>query len=117
AIEPPLPAREITTHRLNLEDCIREVEQEATEALLGRIRNTVSQPVVQPQTPVLVDNSVAEEQDFSDTFAEAVEENYIAENLADAIPVGNNAADVNNDAARSAAVFIAEPEVQAPQVD
>ncbi|HUV32107.1 MAG TPA: hypothetical protein VMW31_00930 [Devosiaceae bacterium] len=29
-----MPAREITQHRLKLEDCIRQVEQEATEALL-----------------------------------------------------------------------------------
>ena len=38
AITPPLPAREITQHRLQLEDCIREVEQEASEAVikLGR---------------------------------------------------------------------------------
>lgn len=39
AIDPPLPAREITQHRLNLEDCIREVEQEATDMLLGRHRD------------------------------------------------------------------------------
>jgi hypothetical protein len=32
AINPPLPARDITTHRLQLEDCIRQVEQEASEA-------------------------------------------------------------------------------------
>ncbi len=38
SIEPPLPAKEITKHRLELEDCIREVEQEATEILLARIR-------------------------------------------------------------------------------
>lgn len=31
-INPPLPARDITTHRLQLEDCIRQVEQEASEA-------------------------------------------------------------------------------------
>ncbi len=38
AIQPPLPAREITQHRLQLEDCIRQVEQEASEAViqLGR---------------------------------------------------------------------------------
>jgi len=38
AIDPPLPAREITQHRLQLEDCIRQVEQEASEAVitLGR---------------------------------------------------------------------------------
>ena len=38
AISPPLPARDITQHRLQLEDCIRQVEQEASEAviMLGR---------------------------------------------------------------------------------
>lgn len=35
AIAPPLPSREITQHRLQLEDCIREVEQRATEQLLS----------------------------------------------------------------------------------
>jgi hypothetical protein len=35
AIDPPLPAREITQHRLQLEDCIREVEQEASEAVIS----------------------------------------------------------------------------------
>ncbi len=44
AIEPPLPAREITTHRLALEDCIREVEHEATEKLLGRFRAVEEEP-------------------------------------------------------------------------
>ncbi|MCF6302928.1 MAG: hypothetical protein L3J13_06975 [Devosiaceae bacterium] len=39
AINPPLPAREITQHRLELEDCIREVEHNATEALLGRLKD------------------------------------------------------------------------------
>ncbi len=35
AIEPPIPPpRDITQHRLTLEDCIRQVEQEATEKLL-----------------------------------------------------------------------------------
>jgi len=38
AISPPLPAKDITQHRLQLEDCIRQVEQEASEAVitLGR---------------------------------------------------------------------------------
>jgi hypothetical protein len=35
AINPPLPARDITTHRLQLEDCIRQVEQEASEAVIA----------------------------------------------------------------------------------
>ncbi len=52
AIEPPLPAREITTHRLNLEDCIRQVEQEATDKLLGRFRAVEDEPAAEPQEPV-----------------------------------------------------------------
>lgn len=38
AINPPLPAREITQHRLQLEDCIRQVEQDATDILLGGLK-------------------------------------------------------------------------------
>lgn len=38
SISPPLPAREITQHRLELEDCIRQVEHEATELLLGELK-------------------------------------------------------------------------------
>lgn len=44
AIDPPLPAREITQHQLQLEDCIREVEQEATETLLGGLRHSEREP-------------------------------------------------------------------------
>lgn len=39
AIDPPLPAREITQHRLQLEDCIRQVEQEASEANITGLRS------------------------------------------------------------------------------
>ncbi len=48
AIQPPLPARDITQHRLQLEDCIRQVEQEASEAIinLGRDHQVVSRPTV-----------------------------------------------------------------------
>jgi hypothetical protein len=46
AINPPLPARDITQHRLQLEDCIRQVEQEASEAVisLGRENQGSSRP-------------------------------------------------------------------------
>ncbi|MBF0680287.1 MAG: hypothetical protein IR164_15275 [Devosia sp.] len=46
AIQPPLPAREITQHRLQLEDCIRQVEQEASEAVisLGREAMLAAKP-------------------------------------------------------------------------
>ncbi len=51
AINPPLPAREITQHRLELEDCIREVEHNATEALLGGLKDTSEEsiPVSEPE--------------------------------------------------------------------
>jgi hypothetical protein len=37
-LEPPLSAREITQHRLQLEDCIRQVEQEASEAVIAGLK-------------------------------------------------------------------------------
>ena len=54
AITPPLPARDITQHRLQLEDCIRQVEQEASEAviMLGRENALASRPVAEPAKPV-----------------------------------------------------------------
>lgn len=48
AINPPLPARDITTHRLQLEDCIRQVEQEASEAVIAGMG---SQPALEPPPP------------------------------------------------------------------
>ena len=50
AITPPLPARDITQHRLQLEDCIRQVEQEASEAviMLGRDAAPAPRPVFTP---------------------------------------------------------------------
>lgn len=54
AIQPPLPAREITQHRLQLEDCIRQVEQEASEAVisLGRDALFASRPAPAAAAPV-----------------------------------------------------------------
>jgi hypothetical protein len=56
AIQPPLPAREITQHRLQLEDCIRQVEQEASEAdiSLGRDALFTSRPTPAAATPAPV---------------------------------------------------------------
>src|SRR6187402_3299133 len=50
AITPPLPARDITQHRLQLEDCIRQVEQEASEAVitLGRESAAMRIPTAPP---------------------------------------------------------------------
>lgn len=50
SIKPALPAREKTQHRLQLEDCIREVEQEATERLLGGLSKYDE---VEPAAPVV----------------------------------------------------------------
>ena len=51
AITPPLPARDITQHRLQLEDCIRQVEQEASEAVitLGRESAAPRAPAPAPE--------------------------------------------------------------------
>ena len=53
AITPPLPARDITQHRLQLEDCIRQVEQEASEAVisLGRDSGLSFRPGPPPPAP------------------------------------------------------------------
>src|SRR3569623_2530967 len=48
AITPPLAARDITTHRLQLEDCIRQVEQEAREADLAGMGAEPAQPPTLP---------------------------------------------------------------------
>jgi len=64
AIEPPLPAREITQHRLTLEDCIRQVEQEATEALLQGLKQETeapSAPVAPSEPETVPEPEVAEE--------------------------------------------------------
>ena len=50
AISPPLPARDITQHRLQLEDCIRQVEQEASEAVITLGRESA----LPPRAPVPV---------------------------------------------------------------
>src|SRR5690242_7941592 len=48
AITPPLPARDITTHRLQLEDCIRQVEQEASEANIAGLNQEPAPPNLPP---------------------------------------------------------------------
>ena len=48
AINPPLPARDITTHRLQLEDCIRQVEQEASEANIAGLNQQDQNPPTLP---------------------------------------------------------------------
>ncbi len=53
SISPPLPAREITQHRLELEDCIRQVEHDATELLLGELKG------LEEETIPLVSEEVA----------------------------------------------------------
>ena len=51
AIDPPLPAREITQHRLQLEDCIRQVEREASEAVIADLKNQEEAPAPRARMP------------------------------------------------------------------
>jgi hypothetical protein len=53
AINPPLAARDITAHRLQLEDCIRQVEQEASEAVIASLGGGSDLPA--PNVPVYFD--------------------------------------------------------------
>ncbi|RYE87369.1 MAG: hypothetical protein EOP19_04455, partial [Hyphomicrobiales bacterium] len=48
AINPPLAARDITTHRLQLEDCIRQVEQESSEAVIAGMSGVAHESVPAP---------------------------------------------------------------------
>ncbi len=59
AITPPLPARDITQHRLQLEDCIRQVEQEASEAVITLGRESVLGPraTAAPADPMSVQDA------------------------------------------------------------
>src|SRR5690606_23279430 len=53
AIQPPLAARDITTHRLQLEDGIRQVEQEASQAAIARLEHADEDetPKTTPKAP------------------------------------------------------------------
>lgn len=61
AIQPPLPAREITQHRLQLEDCIRQVEQEASEAVISLGREALLAAKPPPVAPQVAQAPAAEE--------------------------------------------------------
>src|SRR3954454_12628559 len=47
-LNPPLAARDITQHRLQLEDCIRQVEQEASEAVIAGLKQNEDLLVANP---------------------------------------------------------------------
>ncbi|WDR01151.1 hypothetical protein PSQ19_09620 [Devosia algicola] len=59
AINPPLPARDITQHRLQLEDCIRQVEQEASEAVISLRRDFAAPPERSVETKFAADETPA----------------------------------------------------------
>jgi hypothetical protein len=51
-LNPPLAARDITQHRLQLEDCIRQVEQEASEAVIAGLKQNEDLALA-PPSPAL----------------------------------------------------------------
>ena len=57
AINPPLAARDITAHRLQLEDCIRQVEQEASEAVIAGLGSARDEAPPQPPAPVFLEST------------------------------------------------------------
>src|SRR6476469_3571741 len=57
-LNPPLAARDITQHRLQLEDCIRQVEQEASEANITLGRDlTPPPPIARTVAPSAVEDA------------------------------------------------------------
>jgi hypothetical protein len=57
AINPPLAARDITAHRLQLEDCIRQVEQEASEAVIAGLGSPREEAAPPPPAPVFLETT------------------------------------------------------------
>lgn len=57
AINPPLAARDITAHRLQLEDCIRQVEQEASEAVIAGLGSPREEAAPPPPAPVFLEST------------------------------------------------------------
>lgn len=102
AINPPLPARDITQHRLQLEDCIRQVEQQATDALLGGLKQldeddapdeAVAAPVAEPETDTSAPDTpaIATEPEPSETVVEPEPEVESAKEKPDVIDSGAEA--------------------------
>ncbi len=110
SISPSLPAREITQHRLELEDCIRQVEHEATEALLGGLKEldeeTISLVDIEPPAAPVEPEVIAS----PETQAEPVPENRAALNGAESSSNGAGS-DVALAEKPVAAQKTAEPEV------
>ncbi len=82
AIQPPLPARDITQHRLQLEDCIRQVEQEASEAVISLGRENqqslrpqfTPRPVAEAPRPAVAPEPTPEPEPLPEPVAEAAPE-------------------------------------------
>ena len=73
AIDPPLPAREITQHRLQLEDCIRQVEREASEAVIADLKRQEEAPAPSVRVPEPVAASPPPEPEPAPPAVEAYE--------------------------------------------
>lgn len=89
AIEPSIPAREITQHRLTLEDCIRQVEQEATEKLLQGLSHReqdaeLEEAVETPSMPEEAAPTVDEKSAAEETVEEASPEDVLVEEAPEA---------------------------------
>lgn len=107
AIQPPLPPREITQHRLQLEDCIRQVEQQATDALLGNFKK-IEEEASAHTTPA---PASAEE-----AVVNAVAENQAAEELAEEVVAQRAVAQTEDmETAEEAEPIAEEQEGEAPE--
>lgn len=114
AIQPPLPAREITQHRLQLEDCIRQVEQEASEAVISLGRDNVlgTRPAMTASRPQPAPAAPAPEPEPTpvEVAAPVVEPAPEAAAAAEELPPGETMASAPADIAPPASEQLTEPE-------
>jgi len=113
AIEPPLPAREITQHRLTLEDCIRQVEQEATEALLQGLKQQTETPVVPVTEPQPVAPQQVEETPETVVEIPAEDEQVDAVEVVEPVSVEVEPEASEPEASQEEVTAQAEPEIEA----
>lgn len=117
AINPPLPARDITTHRLQLEDCIRQVEQEASEAVIA---NMGGAPNDTPPPPVYFETNGAKTQPARPQLAAPAKSKptLVAGKEPKSIPAGGTIEDIiaaaNAETEAEAKPKVTRPEPKAP---
>jgi hypothetical protein len=118
AIEPSIPAREITQHRLTLEDCIRQVEQEATEKLLQGLSHReqdaeLEEAVETPSMPEEASSTANEEPPAAEEVVEEVSPEDVPVEEASEAASGEPESDTDVDIEQEQQAEAVQPDAQA----